>query len=282
MQNPIGHLTRALITGALMLCAAGAGAFEIAQIPAADFTLKAATLRPAGDGPFPVVVGLHGCGGLGKSLDNVNRRTRDWSDRLVAAGYAVVWPDSFGSRGLGQQCTTRKRTVRASVERATDVETVRQWLAGQPWAKPDRMFLMGWSNGGATTLWAVRPQRAPKDGTPDFRAAVAFYPGCRAPAQRGWRTRLPLLLLIGEADDWTPADACAAMIDAARSDSALIDYVTYPGAVHGFDDPNLPLRQRKGLAFTSDGSGTAWSGTDPKARADAIERVSKWLERWKQ
>jgi len=62
----------------------------------------------------------------------------------------------------------------------------------------------------------------------------------------------------------------------------LIDYVTYPGAVHGFDDPNLPLRQRKGLAFTSDGSGTAWSGTDPKARADAIERVSKWLERWKK
>jgi len=282
MHNPFGHTMRALIAGALLLCASGAGAFEVAQIPASGFTLKAATLRPAGDGPFPVVVGLHGCGGLGKSLEDVNRRTRDCSERLVAAGYAVVWPDSFGSRGLGQQCNTRKRTVRPGIERTADVEAARHWVAGQPWAKPDQMFLMGWSNGGATTLWAVRPQRTAKDGTPDFRAAVAFYPGCRVLAQRAWRTRLPLLLLIGEADDWTPADACAAMVNAARSESAPIDYVTYPGAVHGFDDPNLPMRRRKGLAFTGDGSGTAWAGTDPKARADAIERVSKWLARWRQ
>jgi dienelactone hydrolase len=264
---------------ALVAMAPAAGAFDLVSIPAAGFNLQAAVLRPAGPGPFPVVVGLHGCSGLGNRRAMVEPRLHDWGERLVAAGYAVVFPDSFGSRGVGQQCTARERQVRPGIERVADAQTVRRWLLEQPWARPDRLFLMGWSNGGSTTLWAVRPQQAPKDGKPDFRAAVAFYPGCRPPAQRGWRTRLSLLLLIGDADDWTPADACTAMIETARNGSAPIDYVAYPGALHAFDHPNLPPRQRRGLAFTRDGSGTAWVGTDPKARADAIARVLAWLAR---
>lgn len=264
---------------AMMVAASGAAAFEPIEIPAGDLSLRAALLRPAGPGPFPVIVGLHGCGGLGNRRAMVEPRLADWGARLTAAGYAVVFPDSFGSRGVGQQCTTRERQVRPSAERVADVQAVRRWLLDQPWARADRLFLVGWSNGGTTTLWAVRPQRAPKDGRPDFRAAVAFYPGCRVPARRGWRSRVPLLLLIGEADDWTPAEACVGMVEAARGGSATISYVGYPGALHGFDHPNLPLRTRTGLAFTGDGSGNARVGSDPKARADAIRRVFDWLAR---
>jgi dienelactone hydrolase len=169
--------------------------------------------------------------------------------------------------------------VRPSAERVADVAATRRWLLEQRWVKADRMFLIGWSNGGSTVLWAVRPQRAPRDSGPDFRSAVAFYPGCRVPAERGWRTRTPLLLLIGDADDWTPPEPCEAMVRAARGQGPAVDYVVYPGAFHGFDHPSLPKRQRTGLAFTRDGSGNAWVGTDPNARAAALRRVFDWLAR---
>jgi dienelactone hydrolase len=52
-----------------------------------------------------------------------------------------------------------------------------------------------------------------------------------------------------------------------------------PGAYHAFNHPNLPVRVVKGLAYTGNGSGAAHSGTDPAARADAIQRVPAFLAR---
>jgi dienelactone hydrolase len=45
----------------------------------------------------------------------------------------------------------------------------------------------------------------------------------------------PLMILIGEADDWTPADRCREMITKARPDGAPIALTVYPGAHHAFD-----------------------------------------------
>ena len=51
----------------------------------------------------------------------------------------------------------------------------------------------------------------------------------------------------------------------------------YPGAYHDFDHRRLSLRVHTGLASTADGNGTAHTGTDPAARADAIRRVMALL-----
>jgi dienelactone hydrolase len=52
---------------------------------------------------------------------------------------------------------------------------------------------MGWSMGGTATL---EVSTFPEGG---FRAAVAFYPNCK-----GWEFEetVPVLLLMGELDDW--------------------------------------------------------------------------------
>src|SRR6202035_2679111 len=47
----------------------------------------------------------------------------------------------------------------------------------QPWTIKNRVSVVGWANGGVASLWAVQPHAVPKDGVPDFRSAVAFYPG---------------------------------------------------------------------------------------------------------
>ena len=62
--------------------------------------LRAELYKPDGDGPFPTVIALHGCGGLGGHSEAVLPRYRDWAERLLKEGHAVLLPDSYGSRGI--------------------------------------------------------------------------------------------------------------------------------------------------------------------------------------
>lgn len=251
---------------------------EPIAIPAPVGPLGAVLMRPPGGGPFPAIVGLHGCSGLAAAGASLRKIYRDWGERWVAAGYAVLFPDSFSSRGAASQCRVRKRAIRPRLERAGDAAAARAWLQQQPWVDPDRVFAVGWSNGGQTALWAVHAGDARAAKQADFRAAIAFYPGCRTLAARGWTPRVPTLILIGAADDWTPLKPCRDLVD-AQDGSKPVEIVVYPDAYHGFDAPDRPLRRYRGLAFTADGSGMAHSGSNPAARADAIRRVSEWLAR---
>ncbi len=166
---------------------------------------------PAGSGPFPAVIALHGCGGSNNSRGELVRRERDWADRWVAAGHAVLLPDSFFSRGLGAQCTVADREVRQSVERVQDVLAARAFLQARRDIRPEAITLVGWSNGAGTALYAISARNRPTDGSPDFRRAIAFYPGCRNVLARGITPRLPLTILIGDADNWTPPAPAATM-----------------------------------------------------------------------
>jgi dienelactone hydrolase len=262
------------VAGAVM-----ADAAEPVDIVDGGATLKGTLYRPEGVGPFPSVVALHGCGGLINNSGKMVTRFADWGDRLAAAGLAVLFADSFASRGLTNQCRVRERRVRSSRERVADANAARRWLQEQEWVVKNRISLMGWSNGAMATLWGVRPRSAPRDGNPDFRSAVAFYPGCRRLGDAAWSARIPTLIMIGKADDWTPAAACEQMVAGARGRSARATLITYPGAYHEFDRPSYPVRLLSGLAYSADGSGRAHVGTNPAARADALKRVPQWLMR---
>jgi dienelactone hydrolase len=273
------QLSALLVLISLTALLSPARASEPVEIKHGNVTLRATLFRPSGPGPFPAVVALHGCSGLGDRRGPITSRFRDWGDRLAAAGFAVLFPDSFSSRGMKSQCRVRERKVRASRERVGDAVAARNWLQSQPWIKPDHVSLVGWSNGGIAALWAVRPRLEKDQNTPDFRSAVAFYPGCHQLSKSAWSARIPTLILVGAADDWTPAKACEQMVAGARGRSALASLIAYPRAYHDFDRPNYRVRERSGLAYTGDGSGKAHLGTNEAARADAIKRVPEWLSR---
>jgi dienelactone hydrolase len=272
------HLS-VLLTAAAVACASVAGASEQVTIPVADSTLPAVLYLPDGAGPFPSAVALHGCGGLVNRAGKIFGRLNDWGERLAAAGVAVVFPDSFTSRGLSTQCRVRERRVRSARERVIDANAARHWLQDQSWSIKNRVALIGWSTGASTSLWAVRPRAVVHDGMPDFRSAVAFYPPCRRLGEAGWSARIPTLILIGRADDWSSAPVCEQMVAGARGRSAGATLITYPGAHHEFDRPDYPVRELTGLAFTADGSGRAHVGTNAAARADALKRVPQWILR---
>jgi dienelactone hydrolase len=248
------------------------------DIPSANGVLHAQLYRPEGDGPFPSVIALHGCGGLASHSEPVLLRYRDWAEQLLKAGKAVLLPDSYGSRELGPQCRIRDRRVLARRERVADIMASRQWLLEQPWAARDRISLLGWANGASAVLWAVRPQLLSRNIEPDFRSAIAFYPDCRLSSGLGWSARVPTLVLIGAKDDVSSPPACRQMIEGARGRSALVHIVVYPGAYHDFDRANFPLHA---MAGTSDAATPEHGhlGTDAEARADSQKRVAEWLAR---
>ncbi len=228
--------------------------------------------KPAGAGPFPAVVAVHGCGGLFTVSGKIQSRNVDWADRWTAAGIAVLFPDSFNPRGFTQVCTL-KQAERKVVPfgRSFDASGAADWLANQSFIDKGRLGLVGWSHGGSTTLWTVRQGGEPKSS--EFKTAIAFYPGCRVPFEReSWKPRLPLKILVGAADDWTPAEPCRAL-----SKKHNVPLVEYAGAYHAFDSPNSPVRLLKGLGMTPNGTGEAHIGTDPAARAAAIDEVMKTL-----
>jgi dienelactone hydrolase len=220
--------------------------------------------RPQGRGPFATIVALHGCGGLLNQDEDLAKRETDWADRLVGAGYAVLFPDSFTARGLRQICTVHDRRIFPK-DRADDVAAAVDWLSKQRFVDTNRLALIGWSHGAMSTLWAVRDGFM-TDG-PQFKTAIAFYPGCREIAKLdGWKPKLPLTVLIGAADDWTQPGPCREL--AQRTG---FRFVEYPGAYHGFDAPDSKVRVRKRLGAVK--SGEAHVGTDPAARAAAIKEV---------
>jgi len=276
-SGKIMRLLSALTTVAILIAAASAAsgkppaAAEAVDIPQAHGVLHALLYKPAGDGPFATVIALHGCRGLTGHGERIQARYLDWAERLLAAGNAVLFPDSYGSRESGAQCQPKQRKIFARRERAADIRAAQGWLVQQPWVLHDHIGLLGWDNGASAVLWAVRPQVALAGRQDDFRSAVAFYPDCRISSRLGWSTRVPTLLLIGASDDLSSPAACRQMIDNARGRSALARIVVYPNAHHSFDRANVSLHPVAG--------GRGRIGTDPAARADSQKQVAAWLAR---
>lgn len=264
----------------LMLSAslALASGYERVRVPIDDGQLDGVLYRPAGEGPFPAIVALHGCGGLWREPGKLSSRHADWGERLAAAGFIVLMPDSYGSRKLGSQCGVKELTVRSSRERVADASAARHWLQTRADVKNEAVMLLGWSGGGSTILAAIRTDRRPADRNPDFAKAAAFYPSCRTQSEsQAFSARLPTLILMGDADDWTPPGPCDFLARSAQARGEAVELVLYPGALHDFDHPRLEVKQREGVAYSATGTGKATVGTNMVAREDAIRRVKAFF-----
>lgn len=263
-----------------------ATAQELVHFPSLDAgrtVLDGYLFRAAGGGRHPAVVGLHGCSGMFLPSGAILPGEFAWAYLLASAGYHTLLVDSFGPRRHGEMCSQSGFNLAIYFDRPKDAYGALAYLQAQDFVRPDRIAALGWSQGGGVVLMAVgEPSRGrPVNlAQPDFQAAVAFYPAsCRNdrwPA--GWTTHVPLLVLQGEADVWTPSALCKTFIDAAAARGANAEIVIYPGAYHSFDAPNLARRELPNY-ITRTGV-VPIIGTDPAARADAQQRMPAFLARY--
>jgi dienelactone hydrolase len=265
---------------AALACLSGAPArAEPVAFPSQDGTaLKAHWLPAAAGAPRPAIVALHGCGGLYRR-DGITLESRyaEYAARFAGAGYHVLLPDSFGSRGSGPICTLRsgERTITAETRRADALAAV-QWLAQRPEVDAKRIVLLGWSHGATTLLVALnsaRPGAAPVAG------AIAFYPGCRAALKAPFALDAPLLMLLGADDDWTAPAPCEQLVARTLQAQPQADIVlkVYAGGVHGFDS-RRPVRFRTDVPNGTDRAGVHQGG-NPQARDAALLEMDQFLGR---
>jgi dienelactone hydrolase len=186
--------------------------------------------KPAGTGPFPVVILLHNCAGIDGSPS-----LAVWAPLMWAQGYATLRLDSFTARGYGNVCANLQ--IRPA-ERAQEVFAAADLLTARPDIRPDRIAVLGLSHGAGTAIYVardyeeLRPWRerlAARRGK--LVASVALYGGCRGNPDRP--VIVPLLALLGEKDDWTPAAPCVALANAQPN--GIMQAIVYPDAYHSFD-----------------------------------------------
>jgi dienelactone hydrolase len=246
--------------------------------------IQALVFQPteAGAAPAPprvTVVALHGCGGLhvnrGPRRGELNARHRAMADMLLASGHAVVFPDSLGPRGETELCTQKigSRTIDQRHRRADALATI-AWVAAQPWADARRVVLLGWSHGGSAVLSATDASRADvQQSVVQPALAVAFYPGCSAPLKSGYRMSAPLVLMLGEKDDWTPPEPC---IELGRNIGAEVNL--YADSYHDFDNPVGEVTLRRDVPNGARPGEGVHAGRNPAAREAAYARLAALLD----
>src|SRR5436190_11085585 len=179
---------------------ASAGALERVEFDSASQRTLSGTLilgeriegylaKPDGAGPFPAVVGLHGCAGM---HDTTKQRL---ADQLVAWGYVILLVDSYATRRIDHACTSS--ALATFLKRRPDAYGALAFLAGQTFVDPQRVAAVGFSAGARVTLSVAEPnsfEQFVPSGNLRFRAAAAFYPPCK---QAMARPGIPTLIFIG-------------------------------------------------------------------------------------
>jgi len=233
--------------------------FHIAEVRLSPKPLPGALNLPPGPGPFPVVILLHGCSGLGRGL-------AIWAARLADWGYASLILDSFSSRNVYTVCEPSAQKLVTRRDRAGDALSAAMYLQHVPGIDPDRIAVMGFSHGGATAFTLTQQDfQAAAPGL--IKASVDYYGACRDPSEHG---TVPLLALAGEADTWgDPARRCTEFAGQLRPDQPF-EVKTYPGVVHAFDNPLQKKRFEVGHELEY----------DAPAAADSFVRVRAFLDRY--
>jgi dienelactone hydrolase len=186
-------------------------------------TIEAYLSRPEGRGAFPAVVSLHGCAGSRPALRIAE------GEYLKSLGYVALVVDSFATRGVKEACVSPMPNRRA------DALGALTYLSTLPFVDAKRIALIGRSQGGIVALQVASTQPVEVYDVPEglnYKAVVAFYPMCGAATDE---LAIPALVMIGDADDWSPVKGCERWMARRAGRGAAVKFIVYPGAYHAFD-----------------------------------------------
>ena len=228
------------------------------EVDGAPRQIPAWVYKPAGEGPFPVVVSIHG-GPEGQTRPVFSSRYQMWLDKL---GVAIVLPNVRGSSGYGKTYLSldngfkRENSVR-------DIGALLDWIETQPDLDEDRIAVFGGSYGGYMVLassfhYSDRLKAAVDivgisnfvtflQNTQDYRRDQrrAEYGDERDPAMRAHlekiapmnnveRIRHPMLVVQGENDPRVPVTESDQVVAALRNQGQVVWYKNALNEGHGY------------------------------------------------
>jgi dienelactone hydrolase len=235
-----------------------------------EIQLKTWLQVPTGSGPFNTVMLIPGCDGLDR---NGFAQMQTWARWLLRLNYAVMMIDSFTPRGVSNACGNGE-IVQGELH-AADAYTAAAYISRLPQLQGGKVGVIGFSHGGWGALETASNRRP---GIVELRAhlavrnisiaaVVTVYPACFRHVEASFA--VPLLILIGERDDWTPARACQRLAAHTRQDGASVEIKVYPNAVHVFD-VEKPPRTYLGHRLQY----------DAEATTDARQAIEQFFAQW--
>lgn len=192
--------------------------------------VRAYVARPTTPGPHPAVILIHEFWGL-------NAEIIGKAKALADEGYVVVAPDTFrGSttamvpRAIYQVVTNRAEQVDG------DLDDVFAWLTAQPDVRPDRIAIMGFCYGGATSIrYAVN--------NPRIAATAVFYGSPITDKEKLRALGGPVLGIFGGADASIPLDSVRRFEQALAEAGVRHEISIYDGQPHAFVQSVEGIRQ---------------------------------------
>lgn len=188
-------------------------------------------------GPFPTAILLHGC-----TLEPPH--IEGWGKLLAGQGILTFTIDSFTPRKIGywtSRCLVCTGLGLRGEERCRDITAILPFILADRNVDRRRINLVGWSHGGWTvTEWMVdaQAQAFATEAALSIRSVVLFYPYCGIASrihERPWTSRVPVLVVTGEADRIVPNGQTHGFIEALTRASVPVTHVPLAGVAHAFD-----------------------------------------------
>lgn len=227
--------------------------------------------RPAGDGPFPVVLSIHGGP---ESQERPGYAYSGLYQCLLAHGVGVLAPNVRGSSGHGK---TYQRLIHHDWGGAElgDFEHAVRHLRTLDWVRPDRIGVFGGSFGGFATLscvsrlpslWAagvsiVGPSNLvtfARSVPPTWRPIMAKWIGDvdteadflmeRSPITYADDIVAPLFVIQGAKDPRVAQAESDQIVEKLRARGVDVRYDVYPDEGHGFTKRENELRAMSDVA----------------------------------
>ena len=257
------------------------------RFPGPDVELSGILFEPASPARRgerrPAAVLMHGCSGMFASSGRLPARNRDWAERFAGRGFVALNVDSFTPRGIRSVCEIKvsERPAQPWETRVADAYAALDWLVRRADVDPKNVLAVGWSHGGSTVMGIVGPEALGRRANgPHFRAAIAFYPGCVQPLRaKGYQATMPVLILHGELDDWSPFAPYIELTKKLESSRFPPAIIVYPGAYHGFDSPGGKVTfLLKVYNPRAPGELGAYAGGHEPSRLKAIDDANRFID----
>ena len=173
---------------------------------------------------YPLIIAVAGSNGWSDHHHEYLQMYRD-------NGIATFELCSFQSRGVSSTVGTQVEVTTAMM--ILDSYRAYELLERHPNINANHIGITGWSLGGGVALFSAwKPIHHAINKDIIFAAHLPIYPPCIVTPKLLDFGDSPIHILIGELDNWTPAEACLDLVDQVDDN---IQLTIYAGAHHSFD-----------------------------------------------
>ena len=189
---------------------------------------------------YPLIIGVAGSLGW-------REHHYEYMRMYQQSGFATFELNSFKSRNISSTVGSQVEVTTAAI--ILDTYSAFAELANHPNIDKDRVSITGWSLGGAVALFSGwKPVMNAITDDLKFASHLAFYPPCFFDPENIEFTDSPIHILIGELDNWTPAEPCVNFVKKISKNSN-VKLTVYPNSHHSFDSQAQVEFNEKGYSF---------------------------------